>query len=340
MFTEWYHHHRWTALLLSGLVAGSIDVPAGAEEGPPPTLNPRRYASPSGRYSLFANPGDLQGRGKAAYALSLAGREVWSAEKPYTLWEACVTDDGLVAGYAYSQGWRGVSEGGDQAGMGDFRVVILDPRGKERLDRAAKREPSRFPHRPPNPLAAGLILDAANDRVVVRVCDEDINRQAEAWWVFQLSTGKALATFRPKELMNYPAPVRYVIDARPVAGTPLTLVHWWRYDVEMERQRGARFTLIDQAGKAVWSRDLPADYETAGDEAAQERLMASLHRTGGILRSDQAGRFELRFVKEGQRVTFAIGRGANGAWVVSEVERLPFVEATAPEPKPADGDGD
>jgi hypothetical protein len=32
--------------------------------------------------------------------LTLDGREVWSAAKPYTLWEACVGDNGVVAGYA------------------------------------------------------------------------------------------------------------------------------------------------------------------------------------------------------------------------------------------------
>src|SRR4051795_9969743 len=122
------------ALLLSGLAICSIQSRANASEGPPPTLNPKDYASPSGKYSLFVNPSDLYGRGKASYRLTLEGREVWSAEKPYTLWEACVADDGLVTGYAYSHGWRGFSEAGYKAGMGDFRVVIIDPRGKERLD--------------------------------------------------------------------------------------------------------------------------------------------------------------------------------------------------------------
>src|SRR4051794_32349762 len=272
----------WVAWLLSGLFVCSIRGRAAASEGPPPTLNPKNHASPSGKYSLFVNPSDLHGRGKASYRLTLDGREVWSAEKPYTLWEACVADDGLVAGYAYSHGWRGFSEAGYEAGMGDFRVVILDPRGKERLDHATKREESNFLHTPPNPLAEGLFLDVTNDRMVVRVRDADVNRQAESWWVYGLSTGKALATFRPKELMADPEPARYVMDARPVMGTPLTLLHWWRYHWEKERKPGARFTLIGQDGKAVWSLDLPADYEAGGDDDAEGRLMTSLRSSGGI----------------------------------------------------------
>jgi len=48
----------------------------------------------------------------------------------------------LVTGYAYSHGWRGFSEAGYKAGLGDFRIVIIDPRGKERLNHPTKREES------------------------------------------------------------------------------------------------------------------------------------------------------------------------------------------------------
>ena len=260
--------------------------PAFASEGPPPTLNPKSYASPSGKYSLLVDPSDLYGRGSGSYRMTNHGREVWSGTRPYTLWEARVTDDGVTGGYAYSNGWRGFSEAGYKAGMGDFRVVILDQLGKERLDQATKRQESNYLHTPPNPLAAALIMDAVNDRMVVRVYDADVNRQAESWWPYQLSTGKALATFRPRELMADPTPVRSVMDAQPVLGTPLTLLHWWRYEWAKERKRGARFTLIGLDGKAVWSLDLPADYDSAGGEDAEERLMASLRRSGGILESN------------------------------------------------------
>jgi hypothetical protein len=322
------------ASLLSVIVCCTIQSEGTAQEAPPPTLNPKKYASPSGRYLLFVNPSDLFGRGQAAYGLTREGREVWSAEKPYTLWDACVGDDGLVTGYAYSHGWRGFSEAGIEGGMGDFRVVIIDPGGKERLEQVTKRQESNFFHTPPNPLASGLVMDAANDRLVVRVHDTDLNRGAEVWWVYQLSTGKELEKARPKELMADPRPARSLMDAKPVKGTPLTLVHWWRFDFENERKRGARFTLIGQDGKAVWSLDLPADYESGGDQNADERLMASVRRSGAILGTDHGGEFELRFVKDGQRVKFAVARAASGEWVVSEVGRRPFVETTTAAPTP------
>jgi hypothetical protein len=315
-----------TAFLLFAVICFFFRGAAGASEGPPPTLNPKSYASPSGRYSMFVNPSDLYGRGKATYRLTLEGRQVWSGEKPYTLWDACVGDDGVVAGYAYSHGWRGFSEAGHEAGMGEFRVVIIDAQGKERLEHVTKRADSRFLHRPPDPLASGVILDSEHDRLIVRVHDADVNQQAESWWCYRLSTGVELGRFRPKELMADSGPVRSLMDAKAVRGTPLYVLHWWRYDWQREQKQGARFSVIGENGKPVWTQDLPADYETGRGDEADERLSASVRRTGGVLRSDENGRFDLRFAKDGQRVTFAAALGADGNWTVSEVARRPFVE--------------
>jgi hypothetical protein len=63
-------------------------------------FDPTTYASPSGTYSIFVNPSRPEGVGPATYRLTHAGKVVWSGEKPFTLKAACVTDDGIAAGYA------------------------------------------------------------------------------------------------------------------------------------------------------------------------------------------------------------------------------------------------
>jgi hypothetical protein len=311
-------------VLLSGLVHCSTH--GQALEGYPTTLNPKHYTSPSGRYSLFVNPSDLKGRDGGSYRLTSEGREVWSGTRPYTLWDACVTDDGVTGGYAYSNGFAGIWDAGFKAGEGDFRVVIIDAHGKERLDQVTKREPSNFLHMPPDPRAAGVFVHAANDRMVVRVFDADVNRGAEAWWTYQISSGKPLAPFRPKELMPDQEPACSVIDAKPVAGTTLTLLHWWRFSDQEPGRLGARFTLIGLDGKPVWSLELPDDYSIPGDRKAEQRLMDKVLETGAILRTDQAGQFDLWFLRAARRVTFAVVRGPNGVWKVAEVGRRPYVE--------------
>ena len=102
---------------------------AMASEGPPPTLNPKTYSSPSGEWNLKVDPSTLYGQGEGACRLTRNGVEAWSAEHAFTLWDAGVTDEGVVAGYAYTCGWRGFWVEHRDREPGDFHVVIFSPEG-------------------------------------------------------------------------------------------------------------------------------------------------------------------------------------------------------------------
>ena len=139
-------------------------------------LDPRTYSSPDGRFVLTVDPTDRYGAGAAKYACKENGKQRWAKMLPWTLWEAGITDDGTVGGYAYTQGASriGVDKGG-------FVVAVIDPDGEIQLKDSKPREHSRFLHRCPNPAANGLMVDQFNDRMVVRVGDPDINRGHESW---------------------------------------------------------------------------------------------------------------------------------------------------------------
>lgn len=293
-----------------------------------PVLNPKDYCSPSGEFSLKIDPSDKYGRHKASYRVTQNGKVIWSHEFPFTLWEAGITDRGVVAGCAYTQGPTGI--GGIE---GEFIVAIVDPDGNIRLKETTKRQPSEFIHYYPNPIAEGLILDEANDRLVVRVADPSPGRRVETWWVYRLSAGAEIARLQPRILMANPEPARFIIDAKPVAGTPLTLLHWWRYDDRKERTVGARFTLVDLEAKPVWSLDLVKDYEVPENEAAEDKLRDFISDQGALLRVDERRRFDLYFAADSQRVTFSLKEGPHGNWVVSEVARGPY-SISLPKPKP------
>ena len=332
------YRYLWV-LVVSGLIdlAPAVGDALGRSlPEPPRILNPRSYGSPSGQYALLVDPGDRYGQFGASYRLTKQGREVWSGQRPFTLWEAVVTDDGVVGGYSYSLGWSGYAEGRSKAGHGDFHVILIDAEGHLRLDQVTKREGGRgIPNAPPNPLASGLVVDADNDRLLVRIQDADYDRNAEAWWVFRISTGKSLGVCRPKELMPDAELARSLCEVRPVAGTPLMLVRWSRSEEDQEVGDGARFTLVTPAGETVWSIDWPGDYHIPNDEAAEDRLWSELHKHGAILRCDQPGRFELWRARDAQRVGFSVGRGAAGRWLVTEGDRRPYVAPPKVEPPPA-----
>ncbi len=136
----WLISRQFTALAL--LAAALLPSPSEAKAfgfpTPPPVLDPKTYVSPSGRYTLLVDPSNMHGRGLATYRLSKNGHEVWSGEKAFSLWDARVTDEGVAAGYAYSEGPLGFRI------HGDFHVVILAEDGTIRLDHVTKREGRRL----------------------------------------------------------------------------------------------------------------------------------------------------------------------------------------------------
>lgn len=312
---------------LAGLFASlfgcvlSISQTAFASRLPEPPLHPKTYHSPSGEFSMFVNPSDRQGRGSAEYRLLQGSREVWHGERPFTLRDVRVLDDGTAAGYGYTlgpEGWGGAS----RDDYGEFVVAIFDPQGKVRLKEAVRRGygESVFEDQYPQPEAQGLVVDSENDRLIVLVADADINRQNTAWQQYRLSTGKSLGTIHPKQNIADSDRLHWSHAPRPIPGIPLTLVQWYRSEWE-PHLKGTHFAVVDMEGKPVWQLALRDDYSIPGDEKAEERLFKWFRANSAILSVEAGGRFDLYFAKERQRVSFVVQRHDAGTWKVIEIGR-------------------
>lgn len=92
--------HSFAGVLLLALGLLSLCLKPSHAYGPKSIFDPTTYTSASGAYSFFVNPSKPEGVGPATYRLMHEGKVVWSGEKPFTLKAACVTDDGIAAGYA------------------------------------------------------------------------------------------------------------------------------------------------------------------------------------------------------------------------------------------------
>ncbi len=171
--------------LLSVCIALACCIPrAYGSRRPAPVLQPKTYASPSGRFKLEVDPTEKYGAGPGNYRLTCDGQVVWSGQRPFTLQDAAVSDKGEVVGYSYSAGPEGHAP--NRQGPGDFRAVIIDPAGKIRLDVSEPRKFSLILDAPPYPMGVGVILDPENDRFILRlnerfgfdqVCGRRHNRQ-------------------------------------------------------------------------------------------------------------------------------------------------------------------
>jgi hypothetical protein len=318
---------------------------AAAQRMPMPDLNPTTYKSPSGKFSLTVEPTDPSGGGPANYRCIDGTNTVWSGGLPFTLYKGAISDTGVVAGYGYTHGPEGYMSIQHKRGPGDFLVVILDATGKVRLNEATKRPKSQMQpmHSLDDPVGCGLILDEANDRLIVRVEVHD-QGTSESWWVYKLSTGKRQPTQFPIKTHRNPGQPNFVsefvLDAKLIRGTSLILVHYWRFDGGLPGGVGSRFALIDLDGKTVWSKLLPQDYGQLDENPEVEKVHDGLRdwiRTyGGILNADEDSKFAVYFASEAKRVIFEVKRGGPDGWTVTEVAQSPFSYSTAPaRPEPS-----
>src|SRR4051794_22197077 len=147
---------RITAAALVAVASTALPSGVHADMRSPSVLNPKTYRSPAGAYALTVDPSDMSGKGPASYRLTRGDRVVWDRSLPFTLWDAAVTDDGVVGGYAYTDGY-------DSIAGGDFRIALLDTKGNVRLDHADRRAFWMI-HGPAALFGLGLFLDPANDR--------------------------------------------------------------------------------------------------------------------------------------------------------------------------------
>jgi hypothetical protein len=284
-------------------------------------LDPRTYRSPSGAWAFSVDPSDRFGIGPGEHELKHSGETIWRATLPFSLWDAGVTDEGLVAGFAYEKGLHGGY--GDEPDHGVLRVLLLDVSGTIRADHAYPRQDSPWQHGFALPYAEGLIVDDVGRRLIVRVCADKVDRQP--WWVFSLDSGASLGRLDPGRTLGTPDDPAWIHESVLVPGTSLVLVRAYISSTrEPERSRWL-FALLDETGRAAWVHVVQPGPRSGDAETKEEPTI------GGVDR--------LRFtLAEGDRRTcFRLEADTAGGWTAVEGEAEPIERdeesRTAPKPE-------
>lgn len=279
------------------------------------TLDPYTVTSPDGKLLLSVNPTEIDGAGPARYAVTRAGKPVWQNELPFTLWKAALTDDGTVCGFAYDNGHDGRAIRG-RAEKSQLLCAVIDNKGVVRAADGHERKHPPFMSTPPSPyepLAMGVTLDVPGDRFIVRVAGT-FNDPAERWWSYKISTGAGLGEVIPEQPKKGANGMGFhkEIAADLVPGTPLLLVHWFIYPA------GARFALLDEAGKEVWKLDRRDEYADKGDRFDWWSLIEQgIHQTAV---RDHA--FDVISYTDGARISHEVAPDGNGGFTVKEIRRV------------------
>lgn len=231
-------------------------------------LNPKSYFSPDGRYECFVDPSTLEGEGPGHYRISLDGAVRWTGEKPFTLRDAAVTDDGLIVGYAYEGGvFSGGNHGTEYSGL---VVVVMDSAGQTLMrDEAGNHSNAglrQLFNASDSPVVEGLVCDAVNDRFAICVSAAGAG---VCWWNYRLGVPEPTGDTTTPAPAAGPGTFASPLEIQLIPGTPLTLVLWCD---ESERAPGlehnAILSVIDAKGVQVWGAVFAGEYDAlVGDDS-------------------------------------------------------------------------
>lgn len=293
-------------------------------------VDPATYRSRSGAYELHVDPTRPDGAGGAECRMMRNGVPVWEKSLGVTPIEVRVTDRGVAAGCA-------LSEGRHRAGF--VRIVILGADGSMLLEERIERQQSKASHGPPTPSLRGIHL--LDDRIlVIRVQHAQSTGWIEEWRTYDLLSCERLHTYRPEEELTVDAGhERTIAAALELPGRPLVLL-WGTGKVAggAGAPEEVWFALLNARCQVVWTLEHPEALTKAVQGQAGWDLFNLVRRRGAIFQGENEGSFCVWLPADHIRVGFDVERDTNGptGWLVRETSRTPFDGAREPMPEPTE----
>lgn len=212
-------------------------------------MQPFQVTSPDGAYLLEVKPTHRFGSGPCTGTLSKQDTKeiVWKRELPFTFWQACVSNDGKVGGFAYSKGPMGGDPGSisdDENGAGEFLVLILDRNGTAAFEETSRRGSTfgGYTGFVPPLSPDGLLFDSESNRMVIQIGNVFRN--------YNLDRACLDSAIIPV-VEGFPPNAFYVAEAKVIPKSPLLLLQM-RYS-KSDDVEGASIGVMDQRGKLIWS---------------------------------------------------------------------------------------
>lgn len=236
------------AFLAPGLLA-IFSLPSVA--GYPPTvrtLQPYQVTSPKGTWRLDVKPDNREGAGSASTTLTnlKTGEIAWRRQLPYTFWQCCVNEKGVVGGYAYTKGAMG--GGNSSKDAGHFIVSFLDVEGMLMHEERTHRSSSwiGMGYYIPAHRAAHLYLDGGNDRMIL-LMSKGILRS------YNMRSGALMKAFIPERKgdasgYEWPDEIRFIPNTRL-----MLLQSNSARGNNTETTATSCIQLIDDGGRTLWA---------------------------------------------------------------------------------------
>ncbi len=185
---------KWAALtcfrvLLFVGPLGHLMTTEGTERGA------QAFYSPSKHWVLRVQASESSGSAAAQYTMEHMGKQAWQTTFPYCLDTAQVTNDGVIAGWAYSAGRSGL-QGGADAARGWMYLVVVD-HGKVLWSEQTARYGSGFFDRDPLPTCRMACSDSVSKRFIFVVQGQDYKLWGDEWIAVSLAGDTMRSSTKP-----------------------------------------------------------------------------------------------------------------------------------------------
>lgn len=309
-----------------------------------PILQPYQVSSDNGAWLLDVQPSHRYGKGPSTAKLirKETGEIAWKQELPFTFWQCCVSDEGHVGGYAYSNGPMGSEPRNSTNENGEFLVRILDPSGKVKYSETTDTGsiPSFYE---PNYYASWLDCDSSGGKMVIVMNNGTLR-------IYNLRQATLLSAI-PSIKSDNTEIDGGLMGMRLIEDSEMALLKYGVWDTrENDETFGFRFVLIDFHGRVIWSLDkirtLPKTenrvypkFAILSEDITNEDKINPFSELDPLTPVSVA-KFELFLGDSGEKVTYHLKRTIdehNPKWSVTEEARakheLPMAHnETLPEP--------
>lgn len=244
-----------TVFLVATLLAFFTLPSSGGYPPTAPALQPYQVVSPEGTWRLEVKPENREGAGPAATTLTnvKSGEISWKRMLPYTYWQCCVSEEGVVGGFAYTKGPLG--EGDASKDGGEFVVLFLDARGVTMHEERTHRSPSSMGmgYYIPAHRADRLLHDPGNDRMILLMPGGMFRSHSMRDGTLQRafipdSEGDASAYEWPEEIRFIPSTRLMLLQSNSARGN------------STETTCESCFQIIDEGGRTLWATSFHKTY--------------------------------------------------------------------------------
>jgi hypothetical protein len=203
--------------------------------------------SPNGTWQLNVKPGNRIAEGSALTTLTnkKTGEIAWKQMLPYTFWQCCVNEKGIVAGYAYTKGAKGEVNKEDP---GLFLISFLDVSGELMHQERTKQvqEWIGMGYNMPAYWAKHLYLDGENDRMILLMPGGVLR-------TYNMRTGTLERAFLPGSKGDASA-YEWLDEIHFIPNTKLMLLQSNSAGGNSEETKvKSCIQLIDEGGKTLWA---------------------------------------------------------------------------------------